>query len=258
VKLTKEDANFTIERAGYKDGLSHVSKPRKDGETWDGWGFRSSEKNKLSHVNTGRFPANFIHDGSEDVVRLFPEVKTGIKEEHHKRNFDGLQKNTYSGVWAKKAVGGFGDSGSASRFFYCAKASKRDRDEGCEALAEKSVMRYSERGQGELPQQTPSKPVPQRNHHPTVKPTTLMEYLCRLITPTGGTILDPFMGSGSTGKGAIYEGFKFIGIELEAEYFDIAHARIRFAAQRVGIREEEEQEAETLPAKLTTKQLPLF
>jgi site-specific DNA-methyltransferase (adenine-specific) len=66
------------------------------------------------------------------------------------------------------------------------------------------------------------------------------------------------MGSGSTGKGAIYEGFKFIGIELEAEYFDIAHARIRFAANRVGIREEEEQEAETLPAKLTTKQLPLF
>jgi len=80
-----------------------------------------------------------------------------------------------------------------------------------------------------LPQQTPSKPVPQRNHHPTVKPTDLMRYLCRLVTPPSGIVLDPFMGSGSTGKAAMMEGFAFVGIEREAEYIDIAKARIQSA-----------------------------
>jgi site-specific DNA-methyltransferase (adenine-specific) len=65
-----------------------------------------------------------------------------------------------------------------------------------------------------------------RNHHPTVKPTALMRYLCRLVTPPGGIVLDPFTGSGSTGKGAVLEGFRFIGIEREAEYVEIARARI--------------------------------
>jgi site-specific DNA-methyltransferase (adenine-specific) len=68
-----------------------------------------------------------------------------------------------------------------------------------------------------------------KNHHPTVKPTDLMQYLCRLITPPNGTILDPFLGSGSTGKAAMYEGFKFVGIELTDEYLPIAKARIEFA-----------------------------
>lgn len=86
------------------------------------------------------------------------------------------------------------DSGSAARFFYCAKASKRDRGDG--------------------------------NNHPTVKPTDLMRYLCRLVTPPGGTVLDPFTGSGSTGKAAILEGFSFIGCELSDEYVAIAKARI--------------------------------
>ena len=94
----------------------------------------------------------------------------------------------------EKGDPGFGDTGSAARFFYCAKASKRDRDEA--------------------------------NIHPTVKPTALMRYLCRLVTPPGGTVLDPFMGSGSTGKAARQEGFDFIGIEREAEYVEIAKARI--------------------------------
>jgi DNA modification methylase len=116
--------------------------------------------------------------------------------------------------------------GDQSRFFYTAKASKADRDEGCEGLPTVLAMRYGEKAQGPLAQQTPSKPVPQRNHHPTVKPTDLMRYLCRLVTPPGGTVLDPFMGSGSTGKGAVLEGFRFIGIEREADYFDIARTRI--------------------------------
>ena len=111
----------------------------------------------------GRWPTNLIHDGSGKVVQLF---------------------------------------GDAARFFYCAKASKKDRGEA--------------------------------NIHPTVKPTDLMRYLCRLITPPDGVILDPFMGSGSTGKAAILEGFRFIGIEQSPEYFAIARARINSAISDTG------------------------
>ena len=107
----------------------------------------------------------------------------------------------YSGGWANekgnKTDPGFGDEGTAARYFYCAKASKKDRDEG--------------------------------NEHPTVKPTELMKYLCRLVTPKGGVVLDPFMGSGSTGKAAIEEGLSFVGIEMDQDYFEIACARIEAA-----------------------------
>ena len=95
-----------------------------------------------------------------------------------------------------------GDSGSAARFFYCAKADRADRNDGGD------------------------------NTHPTVKPTDLMRYLCRLVTPAGGLVLDPFMGSGSTGRGAVLEGFRFIGIEREAEYIEIARARIDSARRQ--------------------------
>jgi site-specific DNA-methyltransferase (adenine-specific) len=176
-----------------------------------------------THQNTGRWPANLIHDGSEEVVGLFPAQRKSS-------GGAAFSKAGYDGGWcppddAAREIG-YGDSGSAARFFYCAKASKADRDEGCEGLEERLSMRYGEKAQGPLPQQTPSKPVPQRNHHPTVKPTDLMRYLCRLVTPPGGVVLDPFTGSGSTGKAAILEGFRFIGIEREAEYVEIAKARI--------------------------------
>ena len=134
----------------------------------------------------GRWPANFTHDGSDEVAALL---------------------------------------GDAARFFYSPKASKADRDEGCEGLGLKRA--------GSLNMRTDSHSIANgmdtaeaRNHHPTVKPVDLMTYLCRLITPPGGTILDPFTGSGSTGKAAILEDFKFIGIEREAEYIEIARARI--------------------------------
>ena len=103
----------------------------------------------------GRWPANLIHDGSDQVTQPLND---------------------------------------SARFFYCAKASKKDREEG--------------------------------NTHPTVKPTDLMAYLCRLVTPKGGTVLDPFMGSGSTGKAAMQEGFDFVGIEREQNYFAIAEKRL--------------------------------
>ena len=144
----------------------------------------------------GRFPANLIHDGSQEVLDLFPE--TGDK--------------------------------SPSRFFYCAKASKKDRDEGCEGFEEKKIdtmdHEFGENGKRLGGDGTPIKTPIRKNHHPTVKPTALMAYLCKLITPQGGVVLDPFMGSGSTGKAAVREGFSFVGCELDEDYFNIAKARI--------------------------------
>jgi site-specific DNA-methyltransferase (adenine-specific) len=119
---------------------------------------------------------------------------------------------------------GHGDSGSASRFFYCAKASKADREDGVAGVAGVAGVGALRDGGRES--------KPRKNHHPTVKPTALMQYLCRLVTPPGGTVLDPFTGSGSTGKAAILEGFNFIGIEREAEYVKIARARILHAESK--------------------------
>ena len=132
---------------------------------------------------TGRWPANLIHDGSGDVLAGFPEGN--------------------------------------SRFFYCAKASKKDRDEG---RAEGSAGLVMEGGKANPYAGTTGEP--RANNHPTVKPTDLMRYLARLVTPPGGLVLDPFMGSGSTGKAAMLEGLRFIGIERDEQYMDIARARI--------------------------------
>jgi site-specific DNA-methyltransferase (adenine-specific) len=142
----------------------------------------------------GRWPANLIHDGSEEVVGLFPQTRPG--ESPARRNSEPGSGRTMGSGWhgEDSGVRVVLDSGSAARFFYCAKASRADRGDD--------------------------------NHHPTVKPTALMRYLCRLVTPPGGVVLDPFTGSGSTGKGAVLEGFRFIGIEREAEYVEIAKARI--------------------------------
>jgi site-specific DNA-methyltransferase (adenine-specific) len=112
-----------------------------------------------------------------------------------------------------------------SRFFYCAKASKRDREEGLDAFETKSGNTWGD-GIGHA-----SGSDGRANHHPTVKPTDLMRYYCRLITPPGGIVLDPFAGSGSTGKAAILEGFGFIGFELDADYAKIAQARIDYAVK---------------------------
>lgn len=146
----------------------------------------------------GRWPANVVHDGSEEVLAEF--AKYGDKGNGWKRNYG---EESYLGTqYDGGCFGGGGylggstycDSGTAARFFYCAKASKKDRGEG--------------------------------NNHPTVKPTELMRYLLKLVTPPGGTVLDPFMGSGSTGKAAALEGFRFIGIEKERPYFEIAQQRV--------------------------------
>jgi site-specific DNA-methyltransferase (adenine-specific) len=112
--------------------------------------------------------------------------------------------------------------GEAARFFYTPKACKDDRDDGCEN--HKLVRRTDGRA---TEHHTPNlRTTERRNFHPTVKPTDLMRYLCRMVTPTGGIVLDPFTGSGSTGRGAVLEGFRFIGCEMDADYIEIAKARI--------------------------------
>jgi DNA modification methylase len=180
----------------------------------------------------GRWPANLIHDGSEEVVGMFPHQNgvVGARRE-------GGDKSIFSGgghvqAERQRIVGGTKDSGSAARFFYCAKASKADRDEGCEGLGSRFAPTMGNGIGGK--EHDPKTATPKRNHHPTVKPTTLMQYLCRLVTPPNGVVLDPFMGSGSTGKAARLEGANFIGIEREHDYLKIAHARIEAAELNLG------------------------
>lgn len=187
-------------------------------------------------MSRGRWPANLIHDGSEEVLAGFPMVKGGTAV---RRNSGG---NTFGGCRPKPTMGdmGYDDSGSAARFFYCAKASKKDREEGLDhmpAVHRPNGNKWTDQdyrvAAGERPPSAES--GPRRNTHPTVKPTDLMRYLCRLVTPPGGTVLDPFTGSGSTGKAAMLEGFAFIGIERELKYFDIACDRIENEQRQAGL-----------------------
>jgi len=172
----------------------------------------------------GRWPANLIHDGSDEVLSCFPDAPGQSRavtgdEPSSKTN------NVYGQFDGRPATQPRGDSGSAARFFYCAKASRKDRDEGLERFENRPAGVKNESGRG-FSDGDPYRAILRKNTHPTVKPTDLMRYLCRLVTPPGGTVLDPFLGSGSTGKAALLEGFRFIGIEREPEYFDIACARV--------------------------------
>lgn len=148
----------------------------------------------------GRFPTNVIHDGSDELQEEFDRYgikKSGFMKADTHRNVDG----GYAGGFPMDRVGErdtYGDSGSVSRFFYCAKVSTSERNEG----------------------------VSDKNDHPTLKPISLLSYLCRMLTPVGGTILDPYMGSGSCGVASLKEGFDYIGIELDEHYFSIAKERI--------------------------------
>ncbi len=180
----------------------------------------------------GRWPANLIHDGSEEVVGCFPVTGPSSSKADYEPSSSMPTVNFVSGSVLRKRSGGYDEpAGTAARFFYCAKASKDDRDDGCEGLEERAAPKNGSGLGRECSLQSRQDEngddaIRRRNHHPTVKPTALMRYLCRLVTPPGGTVLDPFMGSGSTGKAAALEGFGFVGIEREEEYLEIAKARI--------------------------------
>ena len=179
----------------------------------------------------GRFPANIILD--EEAGKMLDEqsgiVKSG--EPKMRKSLVGFgQGNVFgSGSIGNRPNGEYGDKGGASRFFYCAKANKKERNKGCEGISKKprSTANKMMGQSGEMKTGSgKDRTTDFHNNHPTVKPIELMKYLCRLVTPKKGTVLDPFMGSGTTGIAAKLEGFSFVGIELDAEYLEIAKLRI--------------------------------
>ncbi len=217
-----------------------VGRDTGDVSGWSLSGSKASENRAMSGGNyardakpdaDGRWPANLIHDGSDEVTAGFPNAGGGFGKRGALNG--GATSCGFKGGMQEV---GYGDSGSAARFFYCAKASKSDRDEGCDELPSKQMGLYaqdewSRQHMGSTPD---ARREARHNTHPTVKPTALMRYLCRLVTPPGGLVLDPFAGSGSTGKAAILEGFRFVGIEQDETYAAIARARIDDAMKSRG------------------------
>lgn len=204
--------------------------------------------------SAGRWPANLIHDGSPEVLVAFPDAPGQLAADSNSDTQRGGQ-NVYGNMKRGRGteasansdnagVVGFKmkpgarrlDSGSASRFFYCAKTSRKDRNEGLLSSATPAVTTDATMRDCETAEWS----TRNGNSHPTVKPTNLMAYLLRLVTPPGGMALDPFMGSGSTGKAAMREGFQFIGCEIDEQYAAIARARIEHEITR-----QQEQQAES-------------
>jgi site-specific DNA-methyltransferase (adenine-specific) len=198
-----------------------VRKARSTDGVWtdDNSGMKSEGSEYADADPRGRWPSNIMHDGSEQVQDIFPETSsTEVSRER-----------THKGIWSagelaesEQLMPAYGDQGNASRYFYCAKTSKEERNFGLHGFKNQVAVGMSGRSDGSLGSITMNK-----NVHPTVKPVELMRYLVRLVTPKGGLVLDPFMGSGSTGMGAREEDFRFVGIEKEEEYYEIAKARIK-------------------------------
>lgn len=186
----------------------------------------------------GRWPANIIHDGTEEVVSSFPDAK-GQQGDLKTTGRDRPAKTCYGNMNApREHAARIEISKSAARFFYCAKVSKSERDEGMERFVPVSASEMTGgRTEGSAgindPRAGAGRTGGAKNNHPTVKPTELMRYLCRLITPADGVILDPFMGSGSTGKAALLDGFSFIGIEMDPDFMTTAAARIAHSMKLV-------------------------
>ncbi len=244
----------------------------------EGWGLSLLKSTKPSVINLeGRFPANIITDGSEQVVSLFPETKSGAMKKEIPA-YEGGSNTTFlrgrSGPSNQH-----GDSGSAARFFYCAKASPSERNNGCESLPENerpvagnnqgtrvcttcgltdnSINDHSSCG-GELVYKQ-CKPL--KNNHPTVKPVALLEYLCKITrTPTGGVVLDPFMGSGTTGIACKLTGRDFIGMEQDSHYFEIAKQRIEnyTPGEKKKINPVKKEESKKVNPSVEVKQPSLF
>ena len=204
---------------------------RADQKGNDGWTrpWMNDADARLAHAATvranvakaeslGRWPANLIHDGSEEVVALFPQA-IGVGHTPATRGKGGVSTTGHGGQ--QGIVECHYGIGSTARFFYCPKASKSERNSNGA-----------------------------QNNHPTVKPVELMRYLCRLVTPPGGLVLDPFCGSGSTGRAALLEGFEFIGIECVAEYVAIARTRVAVPVKRKRVQVRTFFDKTNKPAKL--------
>ena len=196
------------------------------------WSTDSEATARLVQNEQGRWPANLIHDGSDEVLAAFP-LAPGQQGDLKGHANDRQSPNGCFGKMApaRDHAARIESDKSAARFFYCAKASRKDRNDGLHsgeapAVGTSATMRDREDADWQ---------ARNGNHHPTVKPTDLMAYLCRLVTPAGGIVLDPFMGSGSTGRAAGVEQFKFVGIEINPDYFEIACRRIDAATAQQGL-----------------------
>lgn len=187
----------------------------------------------VASTDKGRWPANILHDGSDEVMAVFPEQKSADK----RGDCEGSRPGGFANVGTDSGSGEpcgrvYDDKGSAARFFYCAKANRKDRDEGLGDSFESTLPKAPNGAENCVGSGRGSMSKPRKNSHPTVKPTALMRYLCRLVTPPGGLVLDPFNGSGSTGKAALLEGFRYLGIEQSEEYLRISEARLQAVEAR--------------------------
>ena len=181
-------------------------------------------KDMITPKREGRYPANVMHDGSDVVNDIFPNSKGSSGNGNAK-----VGETSKGAIPLRRGEAPlYNDEGSASRYFYCPKTAKSERNQGLVEFDDKQYSHDGRKKSIENPYQR-NKSI-SKNSHPTVKPVELMKYLCRLVTPKGGTVLDPFMGSGSTGMAAKDEGFDFIGIEREKEYFEISEQRIKTTA----------------------------
>ena len=230
IKYGTGGINLDACRVGEGTGeLKEVSCPDIRGNSYNRG---EHDRMTLLAEDRGRHPSNVIltygADDYEEVCGGMPDTKGG----NGMRNDEKTNSNMRVPFADHKSGDHYGDEGNAARYFYTAKASRRDRDEGLGAAELQAGGTYKFRTDGSLDGKIPAR----KNTHPTVKPVDLMQYLVRLVTPEGGVILDPFNGSGSTGKAVMYENndrganYQYIGIELTPEYLPIADARIRYAA----------------------------
>ena len=214
-------------------------KPRDGDNVWtdDNSGMKQEDNHFADADPRGRYPSNVMHDGSDVVKDIFPKT-TSTKVSRERKAGSEFGQNSGWNKHNNRDSGlmpAYGDDGSASRYFYCPKVSKEERNRGLDSFETKKMgMSGGAQSKGEGYDKGQgiglNRVIERKNTHPTVKPQELMKYLCRLVTPKGGVVLDPFMGSGSTGIAAKDEGFDFIGIEKEEEYFQIASARIKVSS----------------------------
>jgi site-specific DNA-methyltransferase (adenine-specific) len=245
VGMTEQDRAEVKAKANKKDTSNNIIK---------GFGNNTAEFGDWE-MSKGRFPANLIHDGSDEVVSLFPETKSGAR-----KGGDAYKLGRYEGqkgaLGLKVGAACEASNGSASRFFYCAKASKSERNRDCEGFNDVEPLEFIRTGidgRGNTYETKPNK-----NHHPTVKPIKLMEYLVKLISRENQVVLDPFMGSGTTGIACKNLNRRFIGIEIDAGYYDIAYQRIHQEPQPQATQESGQEETQEIPTIQQPKQRSLF
>jgi site-specific DNA-methyltransferase (adenine-specific) len=209
--------------------------------------FKATVAQNVQEWGTGAINIDGCRIGEEEIKTCAKVPGKSFNSLAPVSGFNGCEESTHLGRWPANVMhDGSAEilqgMGEAARFFYTPKACKDDRDDGCEMMEARgrtfAFQRCSICGKQKVnvpgsacqcvdPQWLDAfEYSPRQNFHPTVKPTDLMRYLCRMVTPTGGIVLDPFTGSGSTGRGAVLEGFRFIGCEMDADYIEIAKARI--------------------------------